>query len=193
MAYVISVGWGRKIHIWADEKEEEVETTKILPQGDQPMGHKDDIMSAVYCLKNNLIYTGGHDGTLLAWNFETGYMKYLLHEYDETCTSKDYIKESKSADMLLIMDKVGKPLLPPATGFKGKLLSMTADQHLRFWCLVDAKKPTFKFYCKHPEDDSLSAVAVTKDNDIIVTGDTSGQLKCWDVSGVDFDDQTTEN
>ena len=59
--------------------------------------------------------------------------------------------------------------------------------------MVDAKKPTFKFHCKHPEEDSLSAVAVTKDNEIIVTGDTSGQLKCWDVSGVDFDDQTTEN
>jgi len=31
MAHVISVGWDRKIHVWADEKEEEVETTKILP------------------------------------------------------------------------------------------------------------------------------------------------------------------
>jgi len=37
-------------------------------------------MSAIYCLKNNLIYTGGHDGTLISWNFETGYIKYYLHE-----------------------------------------------------------------------------------------------------------------
>lgn len=183
MAYIISVGWGKKIHIWADEKEEEVETTKILPQGEQASGHNDDIMSAVYCLKNNLIYTGGHDGTLLAWNFETGYMKYQLHEYDASCISKDYIKESKSIDMLIICEKLGK----------GKLLSMTADQNLRFWCLVDAKKPTFKYHCKHPEEDSLSAVAITKDNEVLVTGDTSGQLKCWDISEVDFDDQTTEN
>jgi WD40 repeat protein len=115
MSYIISVGWGRKIHIWADEKEEEVETTKILPQGDQSMGHNDDIMSAVYCLKNNLIYTGGHDGTLLAWNFETGYMKYQLHEYDKSCTSHNYIKDSKSVDMLLILNE------------RSKLLSMTAD------------------------------------------------------------------
>ena len=32
MSYIISVGWDRKIHVWADEKDEEVETNKILPQ-----------------------------------------------------------------------------------------------------------------------------------------------------------------
>lgn len=145
------------------------------------MGHNDDIMSAVYCLKNNLIYTGGHDGTLLAWNFETGYMKYQMHEYDKSCTSTNYIKDSKSVDMLIILDQ------------RLKLLSMTADQTLRFWSLTDAKAPTFKYSCKHPEEDSLTAVAVTKDNDLLITGDTSGQMKVWDISGVNLDDQTTEH
>lgn len=55
-------------------------------------------MSVVFCNFNNLIYTGGHDGTLIAWNFETGYSKHYLHEKDPTCTSKDYIKEGKSVD-----------------------------------------------------------------------------------------------
>ena len=116
MSYIISVGWERKIHIWADEKEEEVETTKILPQNDQT-GHKDDIMSAVYCLKNNLIYTGAHDGTLIAWNFETGYSKSYLHSHDPSCTSKEgkHIEESKSVDQLLILEN------------RQKLVSMTAD------------------------------------------------------------------
>jgi hypothetical protein len=31
MTYILSAGWDRKIHVWADEKEEEVETCKILP------------------------------------------------------------------------------------------------------------------------------------------------------------------
>jgi len=74
MSYVIAAGWDKKIYVWADEKEEEVVTTKILPQGKQE-GHDDDIMSAVYCLKNTMIYTGGTDGSIIAWNFETGYSK----------------------------------------------------------------------------------------------------------------------
>lgn len=77
MSYLISAGWDKRIHVWADEKEEEVISTKILPYGDQrDKGHKDDIMSACYCLKNQMIYTGAHDGTIIAWNFETGYSKY---------------------------------------------------------------------------------------------------------------------
>jgi hypothetical protein len=65
----------------------------------------DDIMSAVYCLEKNLIYTGAHDGTLIAWNFETGYSKSYLHTLDPTCVSKDgkHIEESKSVDQLLIL------------------------------------------------------------------------------------------
>ena len=183
MSYVISVGWDKKINIWPDEKEEEVEPSKILPQGGQA-GHLDDIMSCVYCLKNGMIYTGAHDGTIIAWNFETGYAKYSLHQHDPTCTSKNYIKEAKSVDQLLIMD------------VRDKLVSMTADQHLRFWNLnelSDTKQPSFKFHCKHPDDDGLTAVAVTKDNDIVVTGDTSGQLKMWDISDVDLDEQTTDS
>lgn len=36
-------------------------------------------------------------------------------------------------------------------------------------------------------------MAVTKDNNILVTADTSGQMKCWDITDVDLDDQATES
>jgi len=142
-------------------------------------------MSPVYYPKNNLIYTGGHDGTLIAWNFETKTRKHSLHENDPTCTSKDYLKDGKSVDKLLILDSRKKP----------KLVSMTADQMLRFWNLDGASDgtPTFKFHCKHPDDDGTTAIATTKDNDYLITGDTSGQMKLWDISEVDLDNQSTEN
>ena len=73
------------------------------------------------------------------------------------------------------------------------LLSMTADQNLRFWNLKEQQAPHFKFHCKHPEDDSLSAVAVTKDNNFIITGDTSGQLKVWNITDVNLLDPSTVN
>lgn len=31
ISYIFAVGWDRKIHIWADEKTELVETFKVLP------------------------------------------------------------------------------------------------------------------------------------------------------------------
>jgi WD40 repeat protein len=106
MAHVIAVGWDRKIHIWADEKEEEVVCNKVLPRNEQ-RGHGDDIMCVAYNKENQLIYTGGHDGSLIAWNFETGYIKFYLHELDPTCMSKsgNHILESKSVDCILILYK----------------------------------------------------------------------------------------
>jgi hypothetical protein len=65
-------------------------------------------MSVMYCPQNNLIYTGAHDGTLIAWSFETGYIKQYLHDFDQTCTAKDYIQQSKSVDQILVMDEQPK-------------------------------------------------------------------------------------
>ena len=120
---------------------------------------------------------------------ETGYIKRTLSDLDDTCMADDAankmnsVKSSKSVDGLLIME------------VREKLVSMTCDQYLRFWSLNDLtnqKQPCFKFHCKHPEDDNLSAFAITEDNNTIVTGDTSGTLKMWDISDVNLDDQDTE-
>ena len=141
-----------------------------------------------------MIYTGGHDGTLISWSMDTGSAKRYLHDKDPTCLASNTkdpskpkdpnqaIKESKSVDALLILE------------LRQVLLSMTADQWLRFWSLdelVTDGQPQFKFHCNHPDDDQLTAVAVTKDNNTLVTGDTSGQLKIWDITNVNFDDQST--
>ena len=126
-----------------------------------------------------MIYTGGHDGTLFAWSFETGTCKYSLHLYDDTCTSNNHIKESKSVDQLLILE------------VREMLVSVTPDQYLRFWDLKDGKAPTMKFHCRHPIDDHLTAIAFSMDNDTMVTCDTSGQLKMWDITDVKLDDQST--
>jgi hypothetical protein len=65
-------------------------------------------MSAVFGgMSNNLIYTGAHDGTLIAWNLDNGAGKYQLSDYDKSCTSDNYIKDSKSVDCLIILD--GRP------------------------------------------------------------------------------------
>ena len=137
---------------------------------------------------------------MIAWSLETGNIKRTLHDQDDkTCVEEGYasanheqmiegIKKSKSVDKLIIMEK------------KELLLSMTCDQWLRFWVLDDLKEtktPCFRFNANHPNEEdrneeNLTAIAVSEDCDAIITGDTSGQMKMWDVSKVDFEDQRTE-
>ena len=110
-----------------------------------------------------------------------------MHEWDPTCTDGDFIKRSKSVDALVVMD------------FKRLLISMSADQWVRFWDLDDLqsqKGPVFKFYADHINQvfpDQLTGLAVTKieDNDRCVTSDTSGRIKMFNFSGVDFHSNQT--
>lgn len=89
MAHFVAVGWDRRLHIWDDDRESDAENVKEHQNKSDPGidGHRDDIMSACYDVKTNLVFTGGHDGTLLGWHFETGFVKYHFHEIDKTCVS----------------------------------------------------------------------------------------------------------
>ena len=83
--------------------------------------HKHDIMSCTFDLKWLLIFTGGVDGTIVGWNYDTKFARYEMHKGDPTCTSHAFIKDSKSVDALVIMEE------------KRLLISMSADQIIRFW------------------------------------------------------------
>lgn len=52
----------------------------------------------MYCRENKLIYTGGSDGSLIAWSHENGYIKYCLHDYDKSCTSEYHLRDQKAVD-----------------------------------------------------------------------------------------------
>ena len=142
--------------------------------------HKHDIMSCTFDLKSLLIFTGGVDGTIFGWNYETKFARHELHLHDPTCTSENFIADSKSVDALVIMEK------------KRLLISMSADQMIRFWDLEELqahKPPVFKFHAGHinpAADEQLTGLAITQENDRIVTTDTSGRIKMFNIANVDF-------
>lgn len=113
---------------------------------------------------------------MIAWNAETKQLKSHMHTYDKGCLAVkkgDHIKERKSCDMLVILEKLSI------------LMSGTADQYVRFWDVSEnnvSSAPVLLMYADHPVEDSLSSIAASADNKYILTGDTSGHLKLWDFS-----------
>jgi WD40 repeat protein len=76
------------------------------------------------------------------------------------------------------------------------IVSVTADQKIRFWDfdVTSGKQPVFTLYGDHDKLDSLTAVATDEDNDYILTGDTAGCIKLWDISAHRFrTDLTSDN
>ena len=98
-----------------------------------------------------MIFTGAHDGSLFAWHFETGFAKYTLHEKDPTCMSKDHVRDSKSLDSLIIMQK------------ERLLLSGSCDGKIRFWDIKDLSSEKCMIYCMNVfnyswEEDQLTCM-----------------------------------
>ena len=190
-ASFLAVGWDKKLHIWQDpasientpgeEEEDDAINCIDLPPYGSPDVHKHDIMSCTFDLKNLLIFTGGVDGTIFGWNYETKFARYDMHNWDETCTSENFIADSKSVDALVIMEQ------------KRLLISMSADQIIRFWDLEELAAHeqclVFKFHAHHINpiaDEQLTGLAINQANDKVVTTDCSGRMKMFDVSRVEF-------
>ena len=119
-AQFLAVGWDKKLHIWEDpaneddkDADDDKKTCRDWPSKTSPPVHKHDIMSCIFFLKLALVFTGGLDGTLVAWNLDTGFARYNLHERDHTmmCTRNSdgsegstFVEESKSIDCLVVME-----------------------------------------------------------------------------------------
>ena len=90
---ILSVGWDKKIYQWMDEKEKEtpLSNPKIIPEKGRV--HEEDIVSVCYSSREKLFFTGGHDGSLIAW-IDTGLIKHRLHEKDPTCVPEKPTKPS---------------------------------------------------------------------------------------------------
>jgi WD40 repeat protein len=76
------------------------------------------------------------------------------------------------------------------------VVSVSADQKIRFWDfdVTSGRQPVFTLYGEHEKLDSLSAIATTDDNNWLITGDTSGNLKLWDFTDHKFRvDLTSDN
>lgn len=171
---ILAVGWNKHVYIYPDNKEDEINESNVLPQSDQGVKHYDDIMSVTYSENDNLVFTGSHEGRLIAWNFETKRAKYELHLEDPTCISDQPAKEAKSVDCLLVLET------------KGILLSGTADQYLRFWDTKTGKLLNKVTVDHHPED-ALTALATDSENISLFSGDTSGCLKKFNLASFDVD------
>ena len=71
---ILSSSWSSKIYIWFDSMDEEIKFCRVLPKGNYNP-HSRDILKMDYSKKYKMLISGASDGSIVAWNIETGYYR----------------------------------------------------------------------------------------------------------------------
>lgn len=158
---IISVGWDKCLYIWPDENEPIISWSKCLPTQNHT-GHTDDILSLTYCPKDRLIVTGGQLGQIIAWHIETGFPKAYLHELDSTLLSI-HTGDPKAVEELVYSSAIGK------------LISVSADNRIRFWETKDIA--LHKGIVFDNASELITCACLGSTETILVTGDEGGNVR----------------
>eukprot|EP00892_Ulva_mutabilis_P006535 jgi/Ulvmu1/4253/UM193_0001.1 len=165
--YIISVGWDRKLTFFEDLRAKEVPYARQVPSGHRD-AHAADILAAALMHESSNLVTAADDGTLRVWSVESGTIRRTL----EGPGVRQLPEHRRGVEALAFMH---------GARLKHVCISVGADQFARFWDIRNCVL-LHQHFTGHYLDESVVAIAITPDNGHLVTGDTQGIVRTWDLS-----------
>eukprot|EP00158_Paraphelidium_tribonemae_P005724 Partr_v1_DN27487_c0_g1_i5_m71542 putative WD repeat-containing protein on Y len=186
--FIVCVGWDHSISLFSDnpgnmncEPDREFNGT-FMGRFD---GHKNDILTLDYAAQKGLLATGSVDGEIILWNFSSGHVKGKLIVQDvEFKPATD-----RGVESVLFLepaedeDSIQEKYWP--------LVSCHGDGYLRFW---DCEHRTLikEIACKSQEKSGLTSLAYNKIGKELLVGDTDGNIRLFELSGLNANLRCTE-
>ena len=176
-SYLIGVGWDRAVTVWADDRNFE-DGTPVQPLHTME-GHKDDIRCLALAepktpngMPNpaaHLLATGSDDGEIRIWDCDTLAPKWLLVDPDRNEDGEAF--DQQGVEQLAFL---------AASGF---LVSCNAGQVLRFWAAFEPSHQLLhRQDANHRPGENIISLNASQCGDQLISADSSGHLKLWDVS-----------
>lgn len=168
LSFYVSVGWDRDAWLWSDRDKSPPRRLK---------GHTDDILCAAFC-PPNLLVTGAYDGTLIVHNVETGAMTRRVPPRRPEGSSNEKVDSflhSCSIEAMVALDPERR-LLPDCA-----LVCGSADGFLRIYSSSSMRLLDEVRVCESSSD-GVHALCTEDSATFVVTGDTKGRIKVYDVS-----------
>ena len=167
LSYFFAVGWSRDVWMWPDRPK---------AHGRRLAGHTEDILSIAYC-PPNLICTGAYDGTILVHNVESSAVIRRVpprKPEDDDDEEVDDFLTSRAIEALGVLDKERNTLPDIA------LVSGSADGYLRIYSASDMRFLDEMKACAAKE--GIQTLSTEESSTFVLTGDTAGCVKVWDIS-----------
>jgi len=165
---VIAVGWERDICVFRDKQLMSSDFNITPDEWSGRREHSEDIMCAAYHAPGYLA-TASANGEIVLWNPNS---ENKIMKLDSR--SSQAMKTQSTVEMLLILE--ARLENPEAAA----LVTCGQNGWVRFWNVH--KGSCEGEFVAHPNVDSIT-MAVDPDNHLLVTADTSGEMKTWLIEG----------
>ena len=185
-----AAGWSREMTLWADSRDASFETPRRVARG-----HRSDILFCVCNDESTVLATGDFAGNVFVWS-DVGERIAKLEPPPLPASrdvSDDVDADGGGSDREPAVNRAAECAawlatrrgeserrgagLPPTFLFVGY-----ADGHVRAWDSKDGRL-TCDFFAGHEPGENLVAVAIDPAGARLVTGDSVGRVRLWDVKG----------
>lgn len=196
---IFTVGWNHKIIEYRDFKGAEKLPPKIRNDF-----HKNDIMASDILLNSSYVATASYDGQVTCWNANSSYIYSSINvnksfknkrsislsapyknnnktHYNNLRNLASYSAPSELISKQVTVDNIfflqnRKPERENA------VLLISANRIIQAWSIYGDLLGQFDAIASQHNDESVLSMASNRYNDILLTGDTSGHIRIWDIS-----------
>ncbi|XP_078735185.1 cilia- and flagella-associated protein 337-like [Lampetra fluviatilis] len=167
---LLTVGWNRKILLYDDSKPD-VTALKADSSWKGGQLHREDILALSYSPALGLLATGSYDGAIFVWSAETQKLFLRLGEHGSS-------RPPRPVDRLLFLQARAA-----VAGLRDAALLLSSEGGCVHWWQLYGQQQRHlgSFYAAARPDELALGLASSHDDGVLVTGDTAGYLRAWDV------------
>ncbi|XP_061428196.1 WD repeat-containing protein on Y chromosome-like isoform X1 [Lethenteron reissneri] len=179
---LLTVGWNRKILLYDDSKPD-VTALKADSSWKGGQLHREDILALSYSPALGLLATGSYDGAIFVWSAETQKLFLRLGEHGSS-------RPPRPVDRLLFLQARAA-----VAGLRDAALLLSSEGGCVHWWQLYGQQQRHlgSFYAAARPDELALGLASSHDDGVLVTGDTAGYLRAWDVRAYGLRAGSTEN
>ncbi|KAK9962371.1 hypothetical protein ABG768_007741 [Culter alburnus] len=178
-AFVISVGWDRRIDIYLASKEEtqKIQGPKPYWQDDVRNGHKEDILCIAQCTPHHLA-TGSYDGEIIVWNVvsERILCRFKTPQLTPQQSSSHPVHCTSVMSLIFLKTRAFVPELSSSAS----LVSSDSEGYVHFWSVLNGGKFITSFQASQHQQ-AIVKLALMQDDSVLFTADHFGFIYVYNV------------